>query len=201
MSWILGVCLAAVTSGALWRVAQLGAERYALRLGPPPAVLLLVSVVLGAAAVAAGGTVSPWVLVPFAGVLAVCVVTDLRHRLIFNVVLLCGAALVVTAQVATSGVHAILPMALGAACGSLIVASAAMMQRRDVAAGDLKLMAFMGLVLGAEGVAVAFLCGSLIAIAWYVRSIARSRELTIPWAPFAAAGALTWAVLSRVVVR
>ncbi len=192
--------LAAASSGVLWIGARRGARRHGRELGPVPAGVVTASAVAGVLAVALPTGSRPAAVAVAASALAVSVVTDLRHRLIYNGVLAVAAAMIIFIELLSAGVASLLPMIVGAAAGVLVVAGVAAVHHSDIAGGDVKLMGLLGLVLGVEGVAWAFLLGACVAFAWYARRIAARERFVVPWAPFAASGMLLWVLVVHRVV-
>jgi prepilin peptidase CpaA len=137
--------------------------------------------------------------------LGVSVLTDFRERRILNAVTY-PALLLVTACVLWLGG---LPLFLETAFGALVCAGplALAMWRGWMGAGDVKLMALVGLVAGATGgwafsltvLVVVAIAGGVQALAWIgaARLRRRAPPRSIPYALAIAAGT-TWAFLSGI---
>ncbi|HEX6988803.1 MAG TPA: A24 family peptidase [Bacillota bacterium] len=119
-------------------------------------------------------------------------VTDLRSSLIPNR-LLVGAALLTAPLVMAAGLQAPVDMVLGAlVCGGLMLL-VALLARGGMGGGDVKLSAYIGLVLGWRQGLVALAIGVLLGgLAGVSALVARRRGLrdAIPYGPYLAAGAV-----------
>lgn len=123
--------------------------------------------------------------------LGAATVTDLRRRVIPDLLTAPAAALALAAC-AVEQPGALAPrLAAGCAAGGLLLA-AALLRPGAMGLGDVKLAGVIGLYLG-EGAAtamlVALLGGSAAGLALFARHGGRARGMTIPFAPFLALGA------------
>ena len=124
--------------------------------------------------------------------LAVVTVSDLRSRVVPDSALATSLALAIPllAVADPEGIPERLIAAAGAA-GFLL--AAALIRPAAMGLGDVKLVGVLGIYLGGrvvEALAVAFALGSLAGLVLLARHGWQARRLTIPFAPFLAAGAL-----------
>jgi leader peptidase (prepilin peptidase)/N-methyltransferase len=138
----------------------------------------------GAAAFAGGASL--------ALVLAICIVADLRARVVPNAALAAGASvalvLIVLAEPGALGGRALAAVAAG---GFLLVP--ALLRPGSMGMGDVKLAAALGLYLGAAVAAallVAFLAGTVTGLVMLVRHGPQARRMAIPFVPYLALGAV-----------
>ncbi len=119
------------------------------------------------------------------------VVSDVRRRLIPDVVLAPGALVALGLLVLTRPQALPEHLAAAGAAGAFF-AGAALARPEGLGAGDVKLAAVMGLYLGravAPALVVALLAGALAGAAIVMRRGFRAgRRVTVPFAPFLAVG-------------
>jgi leader peptidase (prepilin peptidase) / N-methyltransferase len=128
----------------------------------------------------------------FVAMLAVVTATDLRERRIPNRVLLATVALglPVLAAADLASMPGRIVAALVAGTAFLAIALA---RPGGFGLGDVKLIATIGLFLGPavlDAVLLALLAGTLYGLALFVRHGRAAAQLTLPFAPFLALGAL-----------
>jgi leader peptidase (prepilin peptidase) / N-methyltransferase len=140
---------------------------------------------------------------PFCALLAIVTITDLDRRVISNRTLAAAAATAVA--LATMSDPASLPERLAAAAlGGGALAPIALARPDALGMGDVKLVAVIGLYLGAAAavaVIVAFAGGTLAGAALVVRDGAAARRRALPFAPFLAAGGLVGLLFGDALVR
>lgn len=178
-------------------------DQPALRNGPPelpptrPANRLRPAVAAGAASVAGlalvrlgpsrEGVLAAWVL----AVLAVLTAIDLRERLLPNRIVFPAMLCALAWQAAFFPGRLVECLLAGLAAGALLLVPS-LFQPGAVGMGDVKVAAFLGIVLGAD-VIVALLAGSLasapVALAMLLVGGAGARRSTLPYGPFLALGA------------
>jgi len=114
--------------------------------------------------------------------------SDLRHRLVPNVIVLPAAAIVLAARTA---LDPSVEWAAGALGASLFLFLAALAYPKGMGMGDVKLALLLGAMLG-RTVPVALMLGMLTALApsivLLVRHGAAARKMAIPFAPFLSLG-------------
>ena len=119
--------------------------------------------------------------------------TDLDRRVIPNRVLFLAAVVaIVTSALAEPG--AMPERALAAVAGGAVLLLVALIHPTGMGMGDVKLVAVMGLYLGAAivpALVVAFAIGAGAGAALLVRHGLRARKRAIPFGPYLAAGGLT----------
>jgi leader peptidase (prepilin peptidase)/N-methyltransferase len=124
-------------------------------------------------------------------VLVVLAAIDLRCCLVPNRIVFPAFCVVLAFQLAVAPEHAAEWLA-AAACAPLVMLMPAIVDRRAVGMGDVKLAALLGAALG-EKVLVALLIGSVAVIPVAAVMLARgglaARRSAIPFAPFLALGA------------
>ena len=124
--------------------------------------------------------------------LADATATDIRHRIVPDRLNLALAALALALALALDPASVPERLAAGAAGGGAL-GLLAWARPRGMGMGDAKLVAAMGLCLGARVVVAllaAFSLGALAGAALIVHDGARARGRAIPFAPFLAAGGL-----------
>jgi leader peptidase (prepilin peptidase)/N-methyltransferase len=157
-----------------------------------------------AVALARGGTPSVWLDLAF--VLALVAITriDLEHRIIPDRILapLALLALALTAVLIPDELPARL-IAAGIGGGALLLV--ALVYPRGMGMGDVKLVAVMGLVLGASlapALLIACLAGSLAGIPILARrGVAAGRRTAVPFGPFLAFGGLVGVLAGPAIVH
>ena len=151
----------------------------------------LVTAVLVAACFAVFGLTGYAVLAAaFCAVLVVVSAIDLEHRIIPNVIVVPGTAVVLVARTLLDPSP---EWVIAAAAAFAFLFVAAVIYPAGMGMGDVKLAAFMGAMLGAE-VAVGLMAGMLLAIlpsvVLFARHGTKARKMTIPFGPFLAGGAV-----------
>jgi leader peptidase (prepilin peptidase) / N-methyltransferase len=130
-------------------------------------------------------------------ILAVALVTDLRHRLIFNALTYPGIALAGLVAVVTPGSDLLASLAGGLGFGGLLLAMSvlgAILYGRGlvIGMGDVKLAIFIGLITGVPRVltalSVTVVLGGVFALA--ILLLRRSNNATMPYAPPLVLGAI-----------
>jgi leader peptidase (prepilin peptidase)/N-methyltransferase len=155
-----------------------------------PAVELATAVLLAACLLAFGLTAYAFLAAGFCAVLVAISAIDVEHRIVPN-------RIVVPATVVVLVVHTLIDPSvewlLGGLAGFLFLFIAAVIYPAGMGMGDVKLAAFLGVMLGRE-VAVALMAGMLLAIVPSVVLLARhgtrARKMGIPFAPFLAGGGI-----------
>lgn len=126
----------------------------------------------------------------FCATLVVLSASDLRHRLVPNVIVLPAAAVVLVSRTALDPSVEWVAGALGA---SLFLFLAALAYPKGMGMGDVKLALLLGAMLG-RTVPVAMMLGMLVALVpsavLFVRHGAAARKLAIPLAPFLSLGSV-----------
>jgi len=128
--------------------------------------------------------------------LAVCVRSDLRERIIPNSAIAAGAIAAIAIAAATDPGEIGARALCAAAAGGFLLAPA-LSKPRSMGMGDVKLAAVLGLFLGPAVVTamlVAFFAGSLAGLQLAIRHGRAARTMAIPFAPFLALGALVAAL-------
>jgi leader peptidase (prepilin peptidase)/N-methyltransferase len=157
-----------------------------------PAIEALTAVVFAAVAAIAGVDAELWLELPFAALMIAVAAIDLEHHIVPN-------RLLAPAAVWAIGAWAVvdldfLPEALGAGAGAFaFLLLAALAYPAGMGMGDVKLAGVMGLYLGLSvipALAVAFLAGSAVGVAFLVREGRDARKKGVPFAPFLALGGL-----------
>jgi leader peptidase (prepilin peptidase)/N-methyltransferase len=156
-----------------------------------PAVAGAAASVAGLALVRLGpsreGVLAAWVL----GVLAVLTAIDLRERRLPNRIVFPAMLCAVVWQAAFFPGRLVECLLAGLAAGALLLLPS-LIQPRAVGMGDVKVAAFLGVVLGTD-VIVALLAGSLasapVALAILLVGGAGARRSSLPYGPFLALGA------------
>lgn len=157
-----------------------------------PLIEALTGAVFAAVAAVAGVDAELWLELPFAALMIAVAAIDLEHRIVPNRLL---APAAIWALAAWAVVDAgFLPEALAAGGGAFaFLLVAALAYPAGMGMGDVKLAGTMGLYLGLSvipALAVAFLAGSLVGIAFLVREGRDARKRGVPFAPFLALGGL-----------
>lgn len=105
-----------------------------------------------------------------------CAITDIRSRRIPNPLLAAGLGIAILCHGIGSGAPALLNGLAGLVLGSAMFMPFYILG--GIGAGDVKLMAVVGALLGIEGVIIAgiatFLCGGLLGAAWIVLRVIES---------------------------
>ena len=118
---------------------------------------------------------------------------DLDHKLIPNRLTLPAAVLAIVLGTALDPGGEVERLAAGAIAG-LVLAVPSLLHPKGMGMGDAKLVAVLGLYLGAAvapAFFVAFVLGTVVGLAIMIRSgVAQGRKTTVPFGPFLAAGAL-----------
>jgi leader peptidase (prepilin peptidase)/N-methyltransferase len=168
-----------------------------------PIVEALTAALFVAASVTFGDLWIAALMAPFLGIMVACALIDLHHRIIPNVIVLpslvsFGAAV---AALAVAG----RPVSLSTATLGLLaygggLMAVALVSPSGMGMGDVKLAAFIGLVLGALGwvyigvaAMVAVLAGGVGALATLARG--GTRKDAIPFGPYLAGGAILAALV------
>jgi leader peptidase (prepilin peptidase)/N-methyltransferase len=127
-----------------------------------------------------------------AAVLVVLSAIDLERGIIPNRIVLPAAALALIMQVALFPDRAA-EWALAGVLGAAVFGVPHLFRRDWVGMGDVKLVLFIGVVLGSsvvDAVALAFLCVFPVALLMLARHGLAARKATIPLGPFLSLGAL-----------
>ena len=155
-----------------------------------PLVELVTGLLVAACFVAFGLTAYAVLAAAFCAVLVVVSAIDLEHRIIPNVIVVPGTAIVLVARTLLDPSP---EWAIAAAAAFAFLFVAAVIYPAGMGMGDVKLAAFMGAMLGAE-VAVGLMAGMLLAIlpsiVLFARHGTKARKMTIPFGPFLAGGAV-----------
>ena len=155
-----------------------------------PAVEIVTALLITASFLAFGWSGKSFVAAFFCAVLVVVSATDLSHRIVPNVIVLPGAALVLVAQTA---LDPSVEWALGAFGASLFLFLTALAYPKGMGMGDVKLALLLGAMLG-RTVPVGLMLGMLAAlvpsIVMFARHGSAARKMAIPFAPFLAFGAV-----------
>ena len=153
-----------------------------------PAVEVGAAMLIAGCALAFGVTPFAALAALFCAALVAVSATDLKHRLVPNVIVVPAAALVLVAHTALAPSPEWLLGALGA---SLFLLLAALAYPKGMGMGDVKLALLLGAMLGRTA-GVALMIGMLAAlvpsVALLVRHGAAARKIAIPFAPFLALG-------------
>lgn len=178
----------AAVGPSLWRRQDGGlrVERHAL-------VTLLCAAGLPLLAWALGFTWSAAMLALWAAAFLLVAVIDFEHRLVLNVVLIAMGALALLASALS------LPLApvfwrslIGGAVGLVLFVLVALVGRGAMGAGDVKLAAVIGLIVGYPAVLSALiagiLCGGVAALVVILQG--KGRRATIAYAPWLSLGAV-----------
>ena len=125
--------------------------------------------------------------------LIIVVVSDLRYMLVPNTILLVFLPLFISMRILVPLDPWYDPI-IGAVLGYVLLACIIILSRGGMGAGDMKLMAVLGVVLGWEGVLLTFflasLYGTIISGILLIFHVVE-RTKAIPFVPFIAMGALT----------
>lgn len=168
-----------------------------------PLTELATAVLFGAAAALVDPLYAAILAAPFLGLMLAIAVIDARHRIVPNRIVYPGlivfAVAVVAGDLAGGGVDA-LDGVIGLALYAVPLLLVALAVPQGMGMGDVKLAAFIGLVLGSFGLSYVGVAagvgviggglGALIALA--VLRVGRKRQ--IPFGPFLAGGAMVAAV-------
>ncbi len=118
---------------------------------------------------------------------------DLDHRLILNRLTLPAAVVAIVLGTALDPGGQVERLIAGAAAGA-VIGLPALLNPKGMGLGDAKLVAVMGLYLGAAvvpAVFIAFILGTVIGIAIIMRKgMSQGRKTAVPFGPFLAIGAL-----------
>ena len=155
-----------------------------------PAVEVGAAMLIAGCALAFGVTPFAALAALFCAALVAVSATDLKHRLVPNVIVVPAAALVLVTHTALTPSPEWLLGALGA---SLFLLLAALAYPKGMGMGDVKLALLLGAMLGRTA-GVALMIGMLAAlipsVALLVRHGAAARKIAIPFAPFLAFGGI-----------
>lgn len=181
-----------VTIGALSAIAKerIGTYRLEANLFEACPVAIAVFITIARGWLASRGIGDIDTSVAFA-IAAVAAMTDLRCGYVFDRVLLAGG----TALIAIEVLDGSLGVALtgGAAAASAMAIPWALTRARGIGLGDVKLAGVLGCALGPfdalRALWFAFVIGALVALGG-ILTRRRSREQTLPFAPFLAVGAV-----------
>ncbi len=124
--------------------------------------------------------------------LAVVTVSDLRARVVPDWALAASLALAIP-LIAVADPEGIPERLIAGAGAAGFLLGAALIRPDGLGLGDVKLVGVLGIYLGGrvvEALVVAFAAGSLAGLVLLARHGWQARRLTIPFAPFLAAGAL-----------
>jgi len=153
-----------------------------------PAVELATALLVAACFLVFGLSGEAVVAALFCVALVTLSASDLRHRLVPNVIVLPAAAVVLAAQTA---LDPSVEWAAGALGASLFLFLAVLAYPKGMGMGDVKLALLLGAMLG-RTVPVALLLGMLAALVPSVVLLARhgsaARKMAIPFAPFLSLG-------------
>lgn len=134
-------------------------------------------------------TPAGWV---FVSILVVVTVTDLRHGIIPNKVIIAGFVMGLP-LIAFQSWEALKLGAVACLAAGIFMLALAEISRGGMGGGDVKLSALMGLFLGPSGVVIAlflaFLAGGLAGAVLLITGV-KKRKDPIPFGPFLAAGGL-----------
>ena len=153
-----------------------------------PAVELATALLVAACFLVFGLSGEAVVAALFCVALVTLSASDLRHRLVPNVIVLPAAAVVLATQTA---LDPSVEWAAGALGGSLFLFLAVLAYPKGMGMGDVKLALLLGAMLG-RTVPVALMLGMLAALVPSVVLLARhgsaARKMAIPFAPFLSLG-------------
>ncbi len=197
---IVELGFAAAINGALLGVASREFRRYGIATYPISVypVIWLILWTLAEVAIKNRHGSSQLVYALLMGSIGVSVATDQTAGYILDVVTLPSCAFAIVAEASTAaGLHPL--MGALAVSGSMLLLYT-ITRRRGLGLGDVKLAAATGTLLGAEAglisLGVSFVLGGCMA-ALLVLSGRASRKMTVPFAPYIAAGTLTVLTLAR----
>ncbi|MBA3426986.1 MAG: prepilin peptidase [Actinobacteria bacterium] len=155
-----------------------------------PLVELATALLVAGCVLGFGLTLDALVAAVFCAALVAVSVTDLKRRIIPNVIVLPAAAVVLAAQTV---LHPSAEWAVAAFGAALFLFVAAVAYPGGMGMGDVKLALLLGAMLG-RSVTVALMLGMLAALVPAVVLLARhgsaARKMAIPFGPFLAAGGL-----------
>ncbi len=155
-----------------------------------PAVELATALLVAACFLVFGLSGQAVVAAFFCATLVVLSASDLRHRIVPNVIVLPAAAIVLVSRTA---LDPSVEWAVGALGASLFLFLAVLAYPKGMGMGDVKLALLLGAMLG-RTVPVALMLGMLAALVPSVVLLARhgaaARKMAIPFAPFLALGAV-----------
>ena len=130
-------------------------------------------------------------LASYCSFLLLIAVIDLRHRLVLNVLIYPAAVVAVLLRFLPPGEDALATL-LGGAVGLTSFSLVALLTRGDMGAGDVKLAALIGLMVGFPQVVWALtlgiLTGGIVALFLFLTSL-RELKSYMPYAPFLCLGA------------
>src|SRR5262245_27551316 len=155
-----------------------------------PAVELTTAVLVAACLLVFGLTAYAFLAAGFCAVLVAISAIDVEHRIVPNRIVVPGTVIVLVAHTL---IDPSVEWLLGGLAGFLFLFVAAVIYPAGMGMGDVKLAAFLGVMLGRD-VAVALLAGMLLAmvpsIVLLARHGSRARKMGIPFAPFLAGGGI-----------
>jgi len=155
-----------------------------------PLVELVTGLLVAACFVAFGLTAYAVLAAAFCAVLVVISAIDLEHRIVPNRIVVPATGIVLVAHTLIDPSPEWL---IGGLCAFAFLLLTAIVYPAGMGMGDVKLAAFLGVMLGRE-VAVALMAGMVLALVPSVVLLARhgagARKMGIPFAPFLAGGAL-----------
>ncbi|HVM16851.1 MAG TPA: prepilin peptidase [Gaiellaceae bacterium] len=155
-----------------------------------PAVELVTAVLVAACALVFGFTAYALLAAAFCAVLVAISATDVEHRIVPNRIVVPAAAVVLVARTL---IDPSAEWAIGGLAAFAFLFLAALAYPAGMGMGDVKLALLLGVMLG-RGVAVALMAGMILALVPSVVLLARhgqaARKMSIPFAPFLAAGAV-----------
>ncbi len=185
----------AVRWGSVWLARRQGlpaGQRAWQRLGPPVACGLLFAGLAWRL-----GPVPPLLIRSlWAAVLVQVAFFDAEHRLVLDCVLAPAAALALALSPFTPGVGLLAAVLAGAGSGIafllLAIAGSLVFKAEAMGLGDVKLAAFLGLILGrlaVSGILIGVILAGAVGVSLVVLHL-RSMRDSIPYGPFLTAGAL-----------
>jgi leader peptidase (prepilin peptidase)/N-methyltransferase len=155
-----------------------------------PAVELATAVLVAASVLDFGLSLRAAAAAAFCVALVIISATDLERRVVPNRVVLPAAAIVLALQLAW---HPSVEWPIAGVGAAAFLLAAALAYPRGMGMGDVKLALLLGVAVG-WNVPVALLGGMIFALVpslvLFARHGARARKMTIPFAPFLAAGGL-----------
>ena len=139
------------------------------------------------------GPSSQWILATiYTCILIIVFFTDLEHRLVLNQVIYPAIALALLAAPFTPS-HSARALLLGGLIGFALLFLIALIRPAGMGMGDVKLAAFIGLIVGFPSILIAlflsFVAGGLVA-GWLLLSGVKGRKDPVPFAPFLVAGGM-----------
>lgn len=139
------------------------------------------------------GPTPQWILATiYTCIMIIIFFTDLEHSLVPNQVIYPAIALALLAAPFTPS-HSARELLLGGLTGFALLLLIALIRPAGMGMGDVKLAAFIGLIVGFPSVLIAlflsFIAGGLVA-GWLLLSGAKGRKDPVPFAPFLVAGGM-----------